>query len=162
MQESIGFCSVCGNASKLLRMIFHNNKWYCRECFYKEVEKRECKTCKNPYCSRPIEERQKQEVQHHFQYGWECSDKEKYLQDDGGFVLVKKERITELEATNKKISDECHKLVDTLEMKQKEHNQLTKAKEIIEGLMRFCRCFAQHHTEDIRYKDAEQFLREQE
>ena len=35
MEESIGFCSVCGNASKLLRMIFHNNKWYCRECFYK-------------------------------------------------------------------------------------------------------------------------------
>ena len=40
MEESIGFCSVCGNASKLLRMIFHNNKWYCRECFYKEVEER--------------------------------------------------------------------------------------------------------------------------
>ena len=35
-----------------------------------------------------------------------------------------------------------------------------KAVEIIEGLMRFCRCFAQHHTEDIRYKDAEQFLQE--
>ena len=31
--------------------------------------------------------------------------------------------------------------------------------EIIEGLMRFCRCFAQHHTEDIRYKEAEQFLK---
>lgn len=38
--------------------------------------------------------------------------------------------------------------------------QLTKAKEIIEGLMRFCRCFAQHHTEDIRYKEAEQFINE--
>ena len=34
-----------------------------------------------------------------------------------------------------------------------------EANEIIEGLMRFCRCFAQHHTEDIRYKEAEQFLR---
>lgn len=33
-----------------------------------------------------------------------------------------------------------------------------EANEIIEGLMRFCRCFAQHHTEDIRYKEAEQFL----
>ena len=33
-----------------------------------------------------------------------------------------------------------------------------EAKEIIEGLMRFCRCFAQHHTEDIRYKEAEQFI----
>ena len=104
MEESIGFCSVCGNASKLLRMIFHNNKWYCRECFYKVVEKRECKTCKNPYCSRPIEERQKQEVQHHFQYGWECTDKEKYLQDDGGFVLVKKEEIAELKNQNNILS----------------------------------------------------------
>lgn len=43
---------------------------------------------------------------------------------------------------------------------EKVEKQLTKAKEIIEGLMRFCRCFAQHHTEDIRYKDAEQFLKE--
>ena len=46
--------------------------------------KRECKTCKNPYCSRTLEERQEQEVQHHFQYGFECTDKEKY--DD----LIKK------------------------------------------------------------------------
>lgn len=38
--------------------------------------------------------------------------------------------------------------------------RLFKATEIIEGLMRFCRCFAQHHTEDIRYKEAEQFLKE--
>ena len=42
--------------------------------------------------------------------------------------------------------------------KKKSDGQLAKAKEIIEGLMRFCRCFAQHHTEDIRYKEAEQFL----
>ena len=35
-----------------------------------------------------------------------------------------------------------------------------EAREIIKGLMRFCRCFAQHHTEDIRYKEAEQFLQE--
>ena len=53
--------------------------------------KRECKTCKNPYCSRTIEERQNREVQVHTQYGWECEDKEKYLQNDGGYVLVKKE-----------------------------------------------------------------------
>ena len=53
--------------------------------------KRECKTCKNPYCSRTLEERQKVEVQVHTQYGWECCDKEKYLQNDGGYVLVKKE-----------------------------------------------------------------------
>ncbi len=32
----------------------------------------------------------------------------------------KEERIVELESTNKRISDECHKLVDTLEKKQKE------------------------------------------
>lgn len=43
---------------------------------------------------------------------------------------------------------------------EKRDINLTKAIEIIEGLMRFCRCFAQHHTEDIRYKEAEQFLRE--
>ena len=53
--------------------------------------KRECRTCKNPYCSRTLEERQKVEVQVHTQYGWECCDKEKYLQNDGGYVLVKKE-----------------------------------------------------------------------
>lgn len=38
--------------------------------------------------------------------------------------------------------------------------ELDKAIEIIEGLMRFCRCFAQHHTDDVRYKDAEQLLKE--
>lgn len=43
---------------------------------------------------------------------------------------------------------------------EKRDINFTKAIEIIEGLMRFCRCFAQHHTEDIRYKEAEQFLRE--
>ena len=37
--------------------------------------------------------------------------------------------------------------------------KIIKAIEIIEGLMRFCRCFAQHHTEDIRYKEAEKFLK---
>lgn len=33
-----------------------------------------------------------------------------------------------------------------------------EAIEIIEGLMRFCRCFAQHHTDDIRYVEAQAFL----
>ena len=123
----------------------------------------------------------------------------------------REKRIEELEVTNKKISDECHKLVDTLEessmknaelkadnearkfamaMSEKVEKQLreenvelendmktaiplleksveiseslTKAIEIIEGLMRFCRCFAQHHTDDIRYKEAEQFISEVE
>ena len=59
--------------------------------------KRECKTCKNPYCSRTLEERQKTEVQVHTQYGWECEDKEKYLQNDGGYVLVSKGYLLELE-----------------------------------------------------------------
>ena len=33
-----------------------------------------------------------------------------------------------------------------------------EAIEVIEGLMRFCRCFAQHHTDDIRYTEAQAFL----
>ena len=55
--------------------------------------KRECKTCKNPYCSRTLEERQNREVQAHRQYAWECEDKEKYVQNDGGFVLTKKSNL---------------------------------------------------------------------
>lgn len=35
-----------------------------------------------------------------------------------------KKRITDLEATNKRISDECHKLVDSLKQKQKEITDL--------------------------------------
>ena len=33
-----------------------------------------------------------------------------------------------------------------------------EAVEVIEGLMRFCRGFAQHHTDDIRYTEAQAFL----
>lgn len=36
----------------------------------------------------------------------------------------REKRIAELELTNKRISDECHKLVDTLEKKQKENELL--------------------------------------
>lgn len=54
--------------------------------------------------------------------------------------------------TNEEFEDENSRLND----------RLTKAVDIIKGLMRFCRCFAQHHTEDIRYKEAEQFLKEVE
>lgn len=54
--------------------------------------KRECKTCRNPYCSRTLEERQQREVQVHWQYGWECSDKEKWLSHSGGFEFIKKEK----------------------------------------------------------------------
>ena len=72
--------------------------------------KRECKTCKNPYCSRTLEERQKMEVQVHIQYGWECCDKEKYLQNDGGLVLVKKE---EFEKAVKSFTPK-NKLVDAI------------------------------------------------
>ena len=73
--------------------------------------KLECKTCKNPYCSRTLEERQNREVQVHTQYGWECCDKEKYLQNDGGYLLVKKEEIENLEMQNKRWSVECKKLI---------------------------------------------------
>ena len=72
--------------------------------------KRECKTCKNPYCSRSMEERQRTEVQVHTQYGWECCDKEKYLQNDGGLVLVKKE---EFEKAVKSFTPK-HELVDAI------------------------------------------------
>ena len=50
--------------------------------------KRSCRNCKNPYCTRTMEERQKREVQVHFQYGWECSDKEKYLEHNSGLQLI--------------------------------------------------------------------------
>ena len=51
-----------------------------------------CRTCQNPYCSRTLEERQQKEVQVHWQYGWECSDKEKWLSHSGGFEFIKKEK----------------------------------------------------------------------
>lgn len=54
--------------------------------------KLECKTCRNPYCSRTLEERQSREVQVHWQYGWECEDKEKWLSHSGGFEFIKKEK----------------------------------------------------------------------
>lgn len=38
----------------------------------------------------------------------------------------REKRIADLEVTNKKISDECHKLVDSLEKKQKEIAELNK------------------------------------
>ena len=65
------------------------------------------------------------------------------------------EETKELEKENADLESNfriCEKNADTY------YDNLTRATEIIEGLMRFCRCFAQHHTEDIRYKDAEQFL----
>lgn len=46
-----------------------------------------------------------------------------YLREESIFIQgyrQSEKRIVELESTNKKISDECHKLVDTLERKQKE------------------------------------------
>ena len=49
-----------------------------------------CKTCRNPYCSRTLEERQEREVQVHTQYGWECVDKEKWLPHNGGLSFVEK------------------------------------------------------------------------
>ena len=50
---------------------------------------RKCKNCKNPYCTRTMEERQNSEVQVHLQYGWECEDKEKYLEHNAGLQIIK-------------------------------------------------------------------------
>ena len=68
-------------------------------------------------------------------------------------------REVELKELNKKLSQAE---ADYDKMFWQKNEIISKAKEIIEGLMRFCRCFAQHHTDDIRYKDAEQFLNEVE
>ena len=63
----------------------------------------------------------------------------------------REKQIVELEATNKKISDECHKLVDSLEKKQNENvdligkiafleNDLNNAKARIEQMKNWCNC----------------------
>lgn len=49
---------------------------------------RSCRNCKNPYCTRTMEERQNKEVQVHLQYGWECEDKEKYLEHNSGLQII--------------------------------------------------------------------------
>ena len=56
------------------------------------TEMKVCHTCKNPYCSRTLEERQKKNVVVHTQYGWECEDYEKWLGSNGGFEFIKKEK----------------------------------------------------------------------
>ena len=55
-----------------------------------------------------------------------CSEFEILEKHIINFAEPKERRIAELEATNKKISDECHKLVDTLEKKQKDVVELEK------------------------------------
>lgn len=50
-----------------------------------------------------------------------------YLREESIFIQgyrQSEKRITELESTNKKISDECHKLVDSLEKKQNKNELL--------------------------------------
>lgn len=49
----------------------------------------------------------------------------------------REKRIAELEAVNKRISDECHKLVDSLEKKQKE---IAELKAQIEKMKNWCNC----------------------
>ena len=66
----------------------------------------------------------------------------------------------QLQKENAELKNDMETAIPLLERSVEISESLTKAKEIIEGLMRFCRCFAQHHTEDIRYKEAEQFLKE--
>ena len=70
-------------------------------------------------------------------------------------------KLAELEKENAELKEKLGNYQKGMfdEIEKRDIN-FTKAIEIIEGLMRFCRCFAQHHTEDIRYKEAEQFLRE--
>ena len=86
-----------------------------------------------------------------------------------GLEVIQQPTYEDLEKENAELKSDLDKkenTVHTLDVLHKEavrkygevNDQLTKAKEIIEGLMRFCRCFAQHHTDDIRYKEAEQFL----
>ena len=50
----------------------------------------------------------------------------KWISIDGEKWYGEEKRITELKTTNKRISDECHKLVDSLEKKQKEVVDLEK------------------------------------
>ena len=77
-------------------------------------------------------------------------------------ILEKNQLISELKEENLNLKNELEYKKMWSENHSKEIRELkesfVEAREIIEGLMRFCRCFAQHHTEDIRYKDAEQFL----
>lgn len=58
--------------------------------------------------------------------GFKCQDncEKSYVMGALDFAEPREKRIEELEVTNKKISDECHKLVDTLEKKQKENELL--------------------------------------
>lgn len=72
---------------------------------------------------------------------------------------------SQLKAENTELKDKSKRDNNIIEALKKQIAEMdlyiTKAIEIIKGLMRFCRCFAQHHTEDIRYKEAEQFLKEE-
>lgn len=59
-------------------------------------------------------------------------------------------RIAELEVTNKKISDECHKLVDTLEKKQ---NEIAELEAQIEKMKRCYNC--KYHNKFVESKCGE-------
>jgi chromosome segregation ATPase len=77
------------------------------------------------------------------------------------FIEPREKRIAELETTNKKISDECHKLVDSLEKKQNENveligkvafleNDLNNAKARNEKLKCCQNCMHyRHYTKDV-------------
>lgn len=138
--------------------------------------RRECKTCKNPYCSRTIEERQSKEVVHHFQYAWECTDHEKYVQHNGGYVLMTEEELEKENAELKGLKDVAtlieanNDTVTTLmqlnNMLVSKSQQLTKAKESIKQLLG---CLKQDTNDPetnyyvCQYMDkAEQFLKENE
>lgn len=63
------------------------------------------------------------------------------------------ERIEELKQQNSNLLESCEGATML-------YRDWCRAKEVVEGLMRFCRCFAQHHLDDVRYREAERFLEE--
>ena len=66
------------------------------------------------------------------------------------FIEPREKRIEELEATNKKISNECHKLVYSLEKKQKENAALKHNKETVAHLGNICIEVAKQMLEEAK------------
>lgn len=108
--------------------------------------------------------------------GWETdyeARKQAYLTG----AEPREKRIEELEATNKKISDECHKLVDSLEKKQNKNELLetqniklqaevsrltiknAELKELIKNIIRVTWGEGWNYSLDWKVK-AEQFIKE--
>lgn len=66
----------------------------------------------------------------------------------------REKRITYLEVTNKKISDECHKLVDSLEKKQNENAELEETiKQLQKQILEFTRELHTSNKENAELKE---------